>query len=170
MISEASEQIRRRTYVDDGAGGGSRLQVERFRGKLVNGEYDGTLPKILSSVGLHLKVMVASGDSDPELLSLLGDKVLSHLWRPTEDVFEFKVPVNLSMKKRGVKTQADLTLADIGRLPHLKLTKRLLLGFVMSQYDPMGLICPLTIILKIELRNLFGPDVDLGWDEPIPRE
>ena len=34
----------------------------------------------------------------------------------------------------------------------------------------MGLICPLTIILKIELRNLFGPDVDLGWDEPIPRE
>ena len=28
--SEASEQIRCRTYVDDGAGGGSRLQVERF--------------------------------------------------------------------------------------------------------------------------------------------
>ena len=47
---EASEQICHRTYVDDGAGGGSKLQVERFRGRLVNGEYDGTLPKILSLV------------------------------------------------------------------------------------------------------------------------
>ena len=38
----------------------------------------------------------------------------------------------------------------------------------MSQYDPMGIICPLTIIMKIELRNLFGSDTELGWDNTIP--
>ena len=44
----------------------------------------------------------------------------------------------------------------------------MLLGFVMSCYDPMGLICPLTIKLKLQLRILYGPENDLGWDEPIP--
>ena len=40
----------------------------------------------------------------------------------------------------------------------------------MSQYDPMGLICPLTIKLKIMLRCLYGPGLNLGWDEQIPEE
>ena len=40
----------------------------------------------------------------------------------------------------------------------------------MSQYDPMGLICPLTIILKIELWNLLGPGRDLGWDDILPED
>ena len=42
---EACIQIRNKTYVDDGAGGGRRDQVERFRGKLVNGKYDGTIAR-----------------------------------------------------------------------------------------------------------------------------
>ena len=42
--------------------------MERFRGKLINGQYDGTLARILGLVGLNLKVMVASGDRDPETL------------------------------------------------------------------------------------------------------
>ena len=37
----------------------------RFRGKLIDGEYDGTVERILGLVGLNLKVLVASGDSDP---------------------------------------------------------------------------------------------------------
>ena len=52
----------------------------------------------------------------------------------------------------------------------MKLTKRILLGLVNSQYDPMGLISPLLIILKIHLRELFGSKISLGWDEAIPSE
>ena len=37
---EASFQIRNKTYMDDGAGGGTRSQVERFRGNYVDGCYD----------------------------------------------------------------------------------------------------------------------------------
>ena len=168
---EACHQIRRKTYVDDGAGGGSREQVERFRGRLKDGFYDGTLARILALVGLKLKVMIASGDSDQEQIALMGEKLLCHIWRPTEDKFIFKVVVNLSTSKsRGQKASRDLSVEDIPRLPEMLLTKRMLLGFVMSQYDPMGIICPLLIILKMKLRGLYGPDIDLGWDEPIPRD
>ena len=75
---EAAQQIRFKTYVDDGLGGGTRERVDRFRGKLINGQYDGTIAQILGLVGLQLKVMIASGDSDLELLSLFGGKVLGH--------------------------------------------------------------------------------------------
>ena len=32
----------------------------------------------------------------------------------------------------------------------------------------MGLICPLLIILKINLCDLFGPGTNLGWDDAFP--
>ena len=166
---EASRQIRCNTYVDDGAGGGTREMVNRFRGERVNGRYNGTIPQILGLVGLELKVMVASGDEDSEILELMGDKLLGHKWRPSDDKLVFSVVVNLSTSKRkGQKIDDDLTIEDIPRLMTLKLTKRMLLGFVMSQYDPMGLISPLLIILKIRLRDLYGPEVELGWDDAIP--
>ena len=44
--SEAAHQIKRRTYVDDGAGGGTMEQVRRYRGELVDGKYNGTLAQI----------------------------------------------------------------------------------------------------------------------------
>ena len=50
---EASNQIRRKTYVDDGAGGGSKEQVARFRGEFVDGRYNGTIAQILSLVGVE---------------------------------------------------------------------------------------------------------------------
>ena len=124
--------------------------MERFRGNYVDGCYDGTLARILGLVNLKLKVMVASGDSDPEIIALMGEKVLGHTWRPTEDQFVFKVKVNLSSTKtKGQRVDADLTVTDIHRLPGIVLTKRILLGLVMSQYDPMGLITPIIIIMKI---------------------
>ena len=39
-----------------------------------------------------------------------------------------------------------------------------------SCYDVYGLITPITIPLKIELRNLFSKELNLGWDDPLPEE
>ena len=170
---EASHQIRRKTYVDDGLGGGTREQVNRFRGELVDGNYTGTIPQILGLVNLKLKVMIASGDENEEQLEILGDKVLGHTWKPTADVLVFRVNVNLTPAKLKKKTDAhrdNLREVDIPRLPSIVLTKRVLLGFVNGQYDPMGLIAPLLIILKINLRETFATGVDLGWDEAISEE
>ena len=104
-------------------------------------------------VGLKLKVMIASGDSDQERLDILGDKVLGHIWWPTEDKIVFRIVVNLTpakLKRGNQAVHGDLTTEDVPRLLHMKLTKRILLGFVNSQYDPLGLISPLLIILKIK--------------------
>ena len=101
----------------------------------------------------------------------MGEKVLGHVWKATEDKFEFSLPMNLSTgKSKGVKNDRDLTVDDIPRLKSMKLTRRMLLGLVNSQYDPMGLICPLTIKLKLNQRSLHSPDLQLGWDDAIPED
>ena len=40
----------------------------------------------------------------------------------------------------------------------------------MSVYDPLGLLSPITVRLKIELRTLYKHELNLGWDDPIPHE
>ena len=103
--------------------------------------------------------MVASGDEDSEEISLMGRKVLGHIWKPTEDKLIFNMRTNLSSAKRGgPRTDDELTVDGIGKLPSMALTKCMLLGLVMSQYDPMALIRPITIILKIHLHSLFSRD------------
>ena len=72
---EAAEVILTSTYVDDTAAGGTDQEVTRFIGNCVDGVYSGTLAQILGQVGLEPKVMVRSGESDPQKLKALG-KVL----------------------------------------------------------------------------------------------
>ena len=63
---EASQQIHRKLYVDDGVRGTTREQVERFRVKREEGRYNGTNARSLGLVNLDLKVMIAIGDDDEE--------------------------------------------------------------------------------------------------------
>ena len=98
--------------------------------------------------------------------------MLGHGWDPTRDVISFEVPVNLSKRNRkGERLEPDLATADIPRLPSLLLTKRKLLGLVMSIFDVSGLLSPLTIKLKLELKKLFrNENVQLTWDDEIPAD
>ena len=94
-----------------------------------------------------------------------------------DDLLIFTFPVNLSIKNRkGERPEPDMKAADIPNLysvreggeggdaggatnlQKLVLTKRKLLALVMSQFDPTGLMSPILIKLKIELRKLFGKD------------
>ena len=81
---EAVEVLLESTYVDDTLGGGTTEMVERFMGdRQDDGTYTGTLPKILSKVGLHPKVILIDGETDPEVLKLLPDKTLGHICKCT---------------------------------------------------------------------------------------
>ena len=50
--------------------------------------------------------------------------------------------------------KTPVTVHDIEKLRSVKLTKRLLLGVVNSQYDPLGLACPLPIKMEIMMREI----------------
>ena len=122
------------TYVDDICRGGTEEQVNRMQGvKHEDGTYSGTLPAILANVGLKTKVIVRSGEQDEEALENFDEKVLGHIWHPSQDLLVFRFPVNLSSRNRkGECLEPDLTSADIPSMSTRVLTKRLLLGFVMS--------------------------------------
>merc|ERR1712239_69874 len=161
------------TYVDDTLGGGSPEEVAQFKGvRRPDGSYSGTLPAILSLVRLIPKVLMESGKTDPEILEQFGSKVLGHEWTLPSDKLIFRLAVNLSKKTRtGEREAPDLLRVDASRLHQMMFTKRRLLVWVMLLYNPMGLLTPILIKIKIELRRLFGGEHgELGWDDPIPVE
>ena len=166
----AVEVILRSTYVEDTAGGGTEEEVQRYIGEeQEDGSYMGTVPKILGKVGRRPKIIVRSGETDPEKVDKVG-KVLAHSWHPQTDTLEFSVTVNLSMQKvKGVPTEPNLTAEDLDKLPDLILTPRKCLSVCMSRFDPLGLLSPITIKWKLAIRRFHGPDSP-GWDEEISPE
>ena len=52
----------------------------------------------------------------------------------------------------------------------LVLTLRICLSIINSIYDPLGLIAPITIKLKVAFRDLFRVGLNLEWDDVIPSE
>ena len=132
------------------------------------------IARILGECGFKMKGFVISGDSSSECLSLLGTgdigRILGIGWKPFEDMFTTKVRINTSRKYKGSRTEPDLEESQIRLLGESKVTRRMLLSITNSCYDPLGVMCPLTIQLKIELRNLYRKELALSWDDDIPLE
>ena len=105
-----------------------------------------------------------------EAQALLGGRevgrVLGIPWHPRSD--EFSVQVKIKASKKGNRAQENMTATEIPQLMGVTLTRRILLGITNSCYDVYGLVSPITIQLKIELRNLLKPEFNLGWDDPVP--
>ena len=80
------------TYVDDGATGGDEETVMRMIGDVLINEdgslsYSGTLSQIFEKGGFKLKMIVRSGETNPEALRKMGGSVLGHKWDPVQDTF-----------------------------------------------------------------------------------
>ena len=163
---EAAEKIIRDSYVDDITTGTDDVES---RESLKQG-----IEKILEQGGFKLKGFVMSGKDSDEPLALLGSgelgRVLGMGWDPKGDKFKIKVRVNLSVKTRKGKTGPDLKIEEIPSIVHMKLTKRLLLSFMNSCYEPLGLTSPITVQMKIAMRKLYRMDSQLGWDDDVPND
>ena len=168
----AAKRIRSEMYVDDGATGSTKAEVERFVGHLVEGEYTGSFQQILGLGGFKIKSMVYSGCTDDKAIELLGSAVLGYKWDAKSDIMSVKFKVNLSRKKGKVPEYPDLKIEELERLRKIKFTKRNLLGFVAgtANADPLCIALPYTIKLRIGLKQIFDLDKNLGWDEEISEE
>ncbi|XP_017494215.1 PREDICTED: uncharacterized protein LOC108382340 [Rhagoletis zephyria] len=76
-------------------------------------------------------------------------KLLGHLWTVAVDTFS--LTVNISPE-----------------VHHSVLTKRLFASLLSRIYDPLGLVSPYIIYLRLILRKLWAHSLE--WDEPVPDE
>ena len=162
----AAEKIKDDMYVDDMATGGDNHEETELLKKNAS--------TIMEKGGFHFKGFVMSGDTKEENIALLGTgevgRVLGIGWNPTEDAFVVNVRINTSKKFKGARKGPDMTKEEIPSLIKEKFSRRLLLGLTNSIYDVYGFLVPITIQLKILLRETYKNDLNLRWDDDIPQE
>ena len=100
-----------------------------------------TLTKLSSNSSVVL-------DKGPDLSSRGGEshKVLGVQWDPAEDVFSFE----------GVDVSSDIV------------TKRVILSFIARLFDPLGLLTPYTLTVKLLFLETWC--LGLAWDDDVPRD
>ena len=128
-------------------------------------QQDGTIPQILAKGSLRLKVMVSSGESNPLKLKKIGSKILGIGWHPPADQLNIKFAVSLLNKNE--KSTLVVTDDNFATFNKDLLTPRNLLRIVNGVYDPLGLVSPITIRLRIAFRNVFRSSSSRNWDVPL---
>ena len=166
---EAAFKIMMDRYVDDFATGGYSHQILRFVGnEVANFQCDGTIPTILSKGSLQLKAIVTSGESNPDKINKLGNKVLGLNWCARTDTIAVEFNGVKVSTSKDVRMDSDPSTNGVCTPSPMNLTRRLLLSVINSIYDPLGLITPITIRLKVAFRNLFRKEPPLQWDDKLP--
>ncbi|XP_074037221.1 uncharacterized protein [Leptinotarsa decemlineata] len=97
-----------------------------------------------SSLELLEKIPFEKRLSQPVLFKT-ETKILGMFWNPEMDSFRFKFPV-----------------------PGSSCTKRLILSTVARCYDPVGLVAPFVLYLKLLIKELWK--LKIGWDDIVPYE
>ena len=152
--AEAIDSIIRSLYMDDLLKSVSRTKqaiqlVQEVTELLAKGGF--RLPKWLSN--------------DREVLSTIPEqergKSLSHV-----NILEELLPKELTLGLQWNPEQ-DAFVFDI-TLPDKPLTRRGLLSMTASLYDPLGFVCPVTLIPKKIQQQLCK--MELEWDEYIPEK
>ena len=83
--------------------------VERMRGSKVDGDYSGTVPRILAKGAMRVKFMVVSGSQDAWEADQLAGKTLGVSYRLAADKIFFQL-------KPGFYTAKAFTLLDAAQV------------------------------------------------------
>ena len=171
QLAQYKEMLKKGSYVDDASAGGSKAMVKELIGDVTKApsgfQYDGVVSQVYGQGGFKVKIMVQSGEIDPDVLKKFGGTVLGLPWDPTRDVIPFHVGVNVSPRRCKFHIGPEVTPDTLHILDATKMTKRLALSALHSVYDPIGLVTPLTVRYKIMLRDLLQLK-DVEWDDDLP--
>ncbi|XP_037302652.1 uncharacterized protein LOC119193060 [Manduca sexta] len=141
---EAVEAIKKKHYMDDHLDGYEKMNT---------GEAHFELRKWTSNSPAVLKALGESPNATEAVEIERTERVLGLIWRPQEDRLAFNL--------------------DLARIPSNLLrreapTKREALKIVMSLFDPLGLVSPITVRAKQLLQEVWRRGTD--WDDPIDDE
>ncbi|XP_050294945.1 uncharacterized protein LOC126735061 [Anthonomus grandis grandis] len=147
-----SQVLRTDCYVDDIASGTDTKEELIVLGK--------NLVALLKKFGFDLRKFCSN---DPEVLSelspdasndthfILSDehstKTLGISWNPRQDLFIYTSTINSNSKP---------------------VTKRTILSLISQIFDPLGLLGPMIVQIKLLLQKLWLLKVD--WDDPVPTD
>ena len=122
------------------------------------------IEEILNQKGFRIKEWVCSGSENSTasqcstnqetVKSLLcidevgSESVLGVRWRPDSDTLFFLVKCPPAFSHT---------------------TKRAVLSVINKIYDPIGLLAPFTVKLKILMRKIWAHESKIGWDDPLPK-
>ena len=125
----------------------------------------------LNKGNMYLKEWAVTGVNGHEIEFGSNDTgALGLFWDPKKDVMKIKLRVNLGGKKRNLRDEdsALTTHKEVNDyLDKNKITKRVLLRIVMSNFDPHNLLLPLHSELKDLYRSVIENNPGLRWDEAI---
>jgi len=166
----AADVLRRSSYVDD--------LIDSVPDVATASRITEEVEDMLSKGGFKIKCWQFSGESgirtsnsshsDVSLLKGTPEftRVLGVVWNPVQDQIRYQVSLNFSKKKRGARTGPDLEVEDMPHSIPKELTRRIVLEQVMSLFDPLGFLCPYTLLAKIYLRETWSRK--LNWDDTLP--
>jgi len=100
---------------------------------------------ILAPRGFRIKEWFFSG-SEKEASTGCKEGVLGVQWDPGPDLFEM----------------------DMHLPAQSHVTKKIMLSVIMTVFDPLGLLTPVTVRLKMMMRKVWACDPKLGWDDSLP--
>lgn len=146
--SKTTDELLANMYVDDWLSGGDTVE------EVLGLKSEAT--RIMSEAGMKLckwssNSSEVAADSERQFEEKTIEvaesvRVLGMRWNPREDLFTFDCEVIIS--------------------PDLVVTKRLVLSCIARIFDPLGLISPFIISVKILFQDLWK--LGVSWDEEVP--
>ena len=123
----------------------------------------------LSLGSLEVKAFTFAGEPPTEEVSADGIHVgaVGYQWASEADLLKLDTNPFYPSKLRKRKDMVPPT-AGAEAILRVCFTRRSILGAVMSVFDPMGLVTPMTARFKLDLHDLIP--LQLGWDDPIPEQ
>ena len=101
-----------------------------------------------------------------DVMKSTAQRVLGVIYEAKTDTINFPPKLNFSERKRKIRIGPNLTPEDIPDSIPKQMSKREVLSQVMSIYDPLGILSPVTLQAKLLLRESFNASKD--WDIPLP--
>ena len=129
----------------------------------------GNCDKIANLGGFAFKGWTYGGyEVPPDVIRETAQRVLGVIYEGSTDTIYFPPKLNFSARKRKIPTGPNLTEEDVPHGIPQDMSKRDVLSQVMSIYDPLGILSPVTLQAKLLLRNSF--EACKCWDEVLPPE
>ena len=119
--------------------------------------------KVISAGGFSFKGWTRQGD-------VTESKILGYNWDAKEDTLCMRLTFHLEPKKRGGRVGPALTSGNLEEQLSRPISRRQVIALAGQFYDPLNLLSPAVVKLRLFYSDACRFAPGKGWDEPISEE